>query len=125
MIKMTYTNIIATLFTRFPFLEQKYIEEGDYIFGLAHLSFSIVFVPYIKEVVESNDIEAIVQVCKFLEDMAICTDELVSELLVVSVLENILSERSLVAALKTHLKAKTKECLLSLEKAYGWDCEHT
>ena len=56
--------------------------------------------------------------------MAICTDELVSELMVVSVLENILSERSLVARLKKHLKTKTKECLLSLEKAYGWDSEH-
>ena len=121
---MTYTNIIATLFVRFPFLEQRYIDEGDYIFGLAHLCYAFVFVPYIREVIENNDVGAIAQVSGFLEEMIVCTDELVSELAVVSVLENILPERSLVATLKTHLQAKTKEWLLSLEKAYGWDNEH-
>lgn len=118
---MIFANIIETLFTRFPFLEQKYIEEGDYISGLAHPSFSIVFVPYIRQVVENNDIDAIIQVCEFLEDMAICTDELVIEILAVSVLENIVSERSLVEALKKHLKVKTMEMLSFLEKAYGWN----
>jgi len=118
---MMYTNIIETLFTRFPFLEQKYLEEGDYIFGLAHLCFPIVFVPYIEEIVKNNDIEAIICVCEFLEDMAVCADEMVSELLVVSVLENILSERSLVLVLKKYLKVNTMGWLLFLEKAYGWD----
>ena len=118
---MIYTTVIESLFKRFPFLEQKYLEEGDYIFGLAHLCFPIVFVPYIREAVEHNDIEAIVRVCDFLEDMATSEDDQVSELLVVSVLETILSERSLVATLRKYFKVKTNEWLLSLEKAYGWE----
>ena len=122
---MKYDNIIETLFKRFPFLEKKYLEEGDYIFGLAHLCFAFVFVPYIREVVENNNIRAIEQISEFLEDMENCTDELVRELMVVSILENILSERSLVSVLKKHLKTKTNEWLLHLEKTYGWDCEPT
>jgi len=118
---MTYINILTVLFSRFPFLERKYLEEGYYIFGIAHPSLSIVFVPYIREIVEKNDVGAIAQVSEFLEDMAICKDEKVSELMVVSVLENILSERELLKTLKTYLKPKTAEWLLCLEKEYGWD----
>ena len=121
---MIFTNMIDLLFKRFPFLEQKYLEEGDYIFGLQHPCYSFVFVPYIREVVENNDIGAIEQICDFFEEMAICADELVSELLVASVLENIVSERNIIATLKKHLKPKTMERLSILEKATGWDSEH-
>ncbi|MCL2679251.1 MAG: hypothetical protein FWF18_03055 [Dehalococcoidia bacterium] len=122
---MKYANLIETLFERFPFLEQKYIEEGDYIAGLAHLCYSFVFIPYIREIVENNDIENIIKVSEYLEDMAICEDEKVSELMVVSILENIVSERDLVKTLKAYLKPNTEEWLLNLEKAYGWDNENT
>jgi hypothetical protein len=119
--KMVYATIIEALFARFPFLEQRYLEEGSYIFGLAHLCYSFIFVPYIREVIENKDILVIECVCDFLEDMAICEDELVSELLVVSVLETILSERALIKELKKYLKTETMGWLLYLEKAYGWE----
>ena len=117
---MIYTNIIDTVLTRFPIVKQKYIDEGDHIWGLPYLCFSFVFVPYIREVVENNDIEEITQICDFLEEMALCEDGEVRNLLGVGVFEDILSERSLVAMLKKHLKSKTKEALLSFEKLCGW-----
>lgn len=120
---MTYTNIIEELFAKFPLLEQRYFDEGDYIWGLPYLCYALVFVPYIREVVEENDIEVITHICDFLEEMAISEDDQVSNLMAVGVLEDILSERSLVARLKKYLKAKTNDWLLSLEKAYGWDSE--
>ena len=120
MLKMTYTNILTTFFARFPLLEQKYLEEGDHIFGLPYLVFAFVFVPYIREMVEKNDVEAIIHVCDFLEEMAICEDDQVCNLMAVGVLEDILSERALVKTLKTYIKSKTEEWLLRLEKAYGW-----
>ena len=120
---MTFKNIIEILFVRFPFLEETYLEEGDYIFDLAHPSYSIVFIPYIRKIIVNDDIENIIKVCEFLEDMANCEDKMVVELLAVSVLENIISERALIKILKKYLKAKTMELLLYLETFYEWDNE--
>ena len=106
-------------------MEQRYLEEGDYIFGLPYLCYAFVFVPYIREVVENNDIENIIKVSEFLEDMANCEDKMVVELLAVSVFENIISERALIKILKKYLKAKTMELLLYLETFYEWDNENT
>lgn len=120
-IKMRYAEIIETLFKKFPFLEQRYLEEGEYILGLPHPIFSIVFVPYIRETVNNNDVWAIECVCEFFEEMANSIDEMVRELLMASVLENILPERTLIKTLKKHLKVMTMKLLLSMEKACGWD----
>jgi len=51
--------------------------------------------------------------------MATCEDELVINLLVVSVLEAILSERNLVKTLIAHLKTKTVGLLLFSENQTG------
>lgn len=118
---MTYNNIINSLFLQFPFLEKKYLDEGNYIKGLPHLCYSIVFVPFIRQTVFKNDKKMLITICNFMECMANSGDELVSELLAVSVLESIISERDLIKKLKQYMGLKTNQLLLILEEAYGWE----
>ena len=117
---MTYDNLINLLFEKFPNLKQDYINEGEYIEGLPHLCYPIVFVPYIKEIITNNDLDNLLKICEFLEEMSICTEERVREVLIASILESILSERRLVERLKSYLKERTAEFLMLLEKTYGW-----
>jgi hypothetical protein len=118
--KMRYDNLIRDLLTEFPVLESFYIEEGNYIEGLPHLCFEIVFVPFVKQVCTFDDGIEISKICSFMEQMSISEDEMVQEVLAVSVLESILSEREVVGILKRHLKTHTLELLDLLEKEYGW-----
>jgi len=119
--KMKFENTINELFVRFPMLKEAYEEEGDHIEGLSHLCYAFVFVPFIRQTVLANDEAMIRSICEFMENMALSDDEdeLVSELLVVSVLENILYERDVINLLKPHLGAETLKLLISIEKAYG------
>jgi len=112
--------MINELLLRFPILKSVYEDEGDYIKDIKHLSYSIVFVPYIRQVVLSNDENMIRSVCNFMECMANADDKLVSELLAVSVLESILCEREIISSLKPYLGIKTLKILSVMEKEYGW-----
>ena len=119
---MVYDNIINELFIQFPDLKNDYEKEGEYIEGLAHLCYSIVFVPFIRQVCYADDEEGIKSACNFMELMAESDneDERVSEVLVVSVLEAIISERELINQLKHYLGEKTLQLLSTMEKDYGW-----
>ena len=118
---MTYDNLIHDLLIKFPALESIYIEEGDYIEGLPHLCFEIVFVPYLKRSCLSDKDSEMSEINSFMEEMADSKDEMVQEVLAVSVLESILCEREIVVILKKHLKSHTFEMLRLLEKEYGWE----
>ena len=117
---MIYNELISKLFIHFPMLKKQYNDEGDYIEGLPHLCYEIVFVPFIRRSCLDNDQDKIHLICDFLEIMANSKDELVSELLAVSVLESILSEREVIHLLKRYLGIHTKKLLTILEKKYGW-----
>jgi len=119
---MKFDNMINELFVRFPMLRNEYESEGDYIKDLQHPCYAIVFVPFIRKVVFANDEDMIQSICNFMECMANSDDEdeLVSELLAVSVLESILSEREIISSLKPYFGAKTLKILSTMEKEYGW-----
>jgi hypothetical protein len=121
---MTYSNLIESLFENFP-LKKAYIDEGEYIAGLPHLVFSFVFVPFIKNVVVNDSVEEIKKICVFLEDMAVCDDKSVFDVLILSVLENLLYERRVVNILKPYLRQKSAQLLLEIEKTFGIDSEST
>lgn len=117
---MRYENIIDVLLSRFPEISRRYNEEKDYVEGLPHLVFEIVFVPYFREVIQSGDQNTKLQVVELLEEMISCADEKVQEIVVVSVLEPLLSERDFLQIIRNQLGLKTQESLRVLEKDFGW-----
>jgi hypothetical protein len=117
--KMEFDNVINELFIQFPRLKSAYEEEGDYIRNLPHLCFSIVFVPFVRQAVSANQ-SMVGQICDFMECMATSEDQKVSELLGVSVLESILSERELIGLLKPYFGSETSKLLSLMEKETGW-----
>ena len=118
--KIRYDNLINELFVRFPVLKKEYEKEGDYIEGLPHLSYSIVFVPFIRQSCLVGDEDKIRLICDFMEYMASSEDEKVQEVLGASVLESILSEREVIKFLKPYLKPYTQKLLAIMEKESGW-----
>jgi hypothetical protein len=119
-IKMIFENMISELFMRFPTLKAIYDKEGGYIENLQHPCFSIVFVPYIRNNIVENNIGVMQLICSFMELMALSEDKLVSELLAVSVLEPMLSEREMIEKLKIYSGKATLKLLSKMEKANGW-----
>ena len=101
-------------------LEAVYEEEGDYIKDLNHPSYSIVFVPFIKQAILGKNEATLRLISDFMERMASSDDELVPELLAVSVLESMINEREIINYLKPYLKAETLNILSVMEKATGW-----
>jgi len=119
---MRFEDTIEELFASFPALRSKYEDEGDYINGLSHLCYEIVFVPFIRQAVFDGNENLIASICDYFERMAGSDneDERVSELLAVSVLEPILSERELVRILKEHMGNLTLNLFTYMEKETGW-----
>jgi hypothetical protein len=117
---VTYSELINELFDRFPVLEKQYEKEGDYVAGLPHLCYEIIFVPFIRQACLNNEQEKLYLICEFLEQMANSEDDRISEVLVVSVLESVLSERDIIYCLKSYLGVHTMELLSVLEREYGW-----
>ena len=117
---MKFGNMIDELLLRFPILKNTYESEGDYIENLQHLCYSIVFVPFIEKTVLTNDENMMQLICGFMEDMANSKDEMVLELLAVSILEPMLSEREIISSLKSSFGVRTLEIVFVIEKEYGW-----
>lgn len=90
---MTYDGLIEELLNYFPLLWEKYKDEGDYIEGLSHLCYEIVFVPFIRQTCLDAEEDKMRLICDFMEQMAISEDGMVSEVLAVSVLESLLGEQ--------------------------------
>ena len=119
--KIKYDNLINELFVRFPMLKNEYEKEGDYIEGLPHLAYSIVFVPFIRQACLVGDEDKIRLICDIMEYMATSEDKKVQEVLAASVLESMLSEREVINSLKRYLRTYTLRLLSIMEKESGWD----
>jgi hypothetical protein len=117
---MTYDKLIDDLLLEFSLLKDTYIDEGDYIEGLPHLCFEIVFAPYVRQTCVTDNADEISKISSFMENMAISKDEKIQEVLAVSVLEPILADRKTIEVLKQYSKAHTLELLYMLEREYGW-----
>lgn len=83
---MRYENIInVLLLSRFTEVSRRYNEEKDYVEGLPHFVFEIVFVPYFREGMQSGNQNTKLPVIELLEEMISYADEKVQEIVVVSV----------------------------------------
>ena len=118
---MKYENTISELFFQFPILKDVYENEGDYIKDLPHLCYEIVFAPFIRQSVLKNDKCMTRAICNYMECMASSNDNQVTELLAVSVLESLVSERAVISLLSPYIGEKTSNILNIMEKEYGWD----
>ena len=93
---MTYDNLFEDFKEAIPegmkFYEKKMKEcDVDETDG-KHVIFAMVIVPYIFHVVQNKEEEIIKKVFCFLEEMAICEDIKVQEVLDFTILENIVDE---------------------------------
>lgn len=114
---MNYNNILELLLIEFPELEKEML-ENDYLHDLPHCFFDIIFVPYISNACKEKK-ELLSKVGDFLEQMAICSDIKVKELLNVSVLEPLVLERNVTPVLCKYLKKETIGELQYWEERYN------
>lgn len=120
--KLRFDDLIKTVLREFPELETKYETEKDYLEGLPNLFFENILVPYIKITVASeNKEDTLKKIFVLLENMLISEDEKVQEVVVVSVLEALISERTLIKKIQLYFGKNTSYCLKKLEKVYGWE----
>lgn len=118
---MEYCNIIDRLLTEFPELKYEYEENKDLVEDLPHLVYSIVFVPYICNICKDDvQEEKLKHISAFLEEMINYNKE-IQEVIVLSVLESLISDREIINNLKKFLGEKTLKELNLLELMYGWD----
>lgn len=115
---MDYDNLIACLLADVPLIKPLYDEEIKWLEeDLPHVIFNLVVTPFIiksiKGQVEPSNIYS------FLEKMAL-GDEKVQEVLVVSVLESLITEREIIDLAKSHMGDLTKKLCENTEKAYGF-----
>lgn len=118
---MNYDNVIGKLMLKFPDLKKQLKDpENDYLEGLPHCVFDIIVIPYIVEACENNNHEILNGMSDFLEEMALCEDEKVGEVLSVSFLEPVvLAERNrIVGMLESVLKEKTLKELEHWKEVY-------
>ncbi|MBG9944241.1 hypothetical protein ABE237_16190 [Brevibacillus formosus] len=116
---MEYGNIIRKLLTDVPQIRPYYEEEIEWLEeDLPHVIFGMVLTPYIiKSLEEHRNVETIFN---FLEEMALSVDEKVQELLVVSVLESLITERGIIEIAKSHMGERTRQLFKTAEQAYGF-----
>lgn len=104
---MNYENIIELFLLEFPNLKEQ-IETEDYLSDLPHCIFEIILIPYVKKICKKSEKKELMKLGIFLEEMAMCEDVKVKELLNVSFLEPIvLDDKEVLAVLQSHLGEKT------------------
>lgn len=116
---LIYTDIISQLEKRIPAIKNRIDKEGDYIEGLPHLVFSIVFRKYLIECFQHGKTKEFLQCVDFMEEMLVGDSE-VNELLVVSVIEDMLSERFVLSKIKSICSLGLKIQIENSERYYGW-----
>lgn len=93
---MTYDNLFENFKEKIPegmkFYEKKMKECSVDETDGKHVIFAMVIVPYIFHVVQNKEEEIIKKVFCFLEEMAICEDAEVENVLYVTILEDIVNE---------------------------------
>ena len=113
-------DILNILCAKIPNISREIKKEGDYINGLPHMVFSIVFVRYlIKAHKNICDRGEFINCVNFMDYMA-KEDNEIKELLTVSVIEEMLSERNIINDIKSMCSSELKNEIESSEKFYGW-----
>lgn len=115
---MEYENLIERLLADVPQIRPQYEEEIEWLEeDLPHVIFGMVVTPFIiRSIKEQKEMS---NLYSFLEEMALA-DEKVQEVLVVSVLESLITERDIIEIAKSHMGEVTKEMCETTEKAYGY-----
>lgn len=120
---MKYDELYKTFKEEIPegysFLELKekeyLIDETDGI----HMAFGMVIVPYILHIVQNNKMLEINKVFSFLENMAICEDVKIKEVLDFTVLEQLADEgHDTLEQCKQHMKKNTLKHCEEIEKYF-------
>jgi hypothetical protein len=115
---LEYDNLIVWLLADVPQLrplyevEIKWLEED-----LPHVIFSMVVTLFIIKSIKEH--EELRNIYSFLEKMAL-GDEKVQEVLVVSVLEPMITERDIIGIAKSHMGELTNKLCEKTEIAYGF-----
>ncbi len=115
---MDYDNLIEKLLIAVPQIRPYYEEEIEWLEeDLPHVIFGMVVTPFIiKSTEEQTEID---NLYTFLEEMAL-SNEKVQEVLVVSVLESLITERHIINKVKLSMGKITKELCETTEKVYGF-----
>lgn len=116
---MNYSNILAQLLLKFPELK-KDMDDNDYLHDLPHCFFDIILVRFIISACKNGDKNILVRAGEFFEQMALCDDENVKELLNVSLLEPmVLEEENVLPILKKYFSQNTLKALEYWQKRYN------
>ena len=112
----TFKEEISEGYSFFEIKEKEnLIDETD---GM-HVVFGMVIVPYILYIVQNNKILEINKVFSFLENMAICEDVKIKEVLDFTVLEQLVDERQdVLGQCKQYMKKNTLEHCEEMEKYF-------
>lgn len=95
--------------------KENLIDETDGI----HIVFGMVIVPYILNIVQNNKMLEINKVFLFLENMAICEDIKIKEVLDFTVLEQLVDEgQDILEQCKQYMKKNTLKHCEEVEKYY-------
>lgn len=112
----TFKEEISEGYSFFEIKEKEnLIDETD---GM-HVVFGMVIVPYILYIVQNNKTLEINKVFSFLENMAICEDVKIKEVLDFTVLEQLVDERQdVLGQCKQYMKKNTLEHCEEVEKYF-------
>ncbi|WP_044478300.1 DUF7674 family protein [Paenibacillus antibioticophila] len=118
---MDYNNVVQKMLKVIPEvtpLYEKELEWWDEI--LPHIVFGDVVNPYIIRLLrEGNDEQIAKNVFNFLEQMAICSDEKVHEILAVTVLEQLGDDPTILEEARRYMGNETKKISDEVEKGWG------
>ena len=112
----TFKEEISEGYSFFEIKEKEnLIDETD---GM-HVVFGMVIVPYILYIIQNNKMLEINKVFSFLENMAICEDIKIKEVLDFTVLEQLVDERQdVLGQCKQYMKKNTLEHCEEVEKYF-------
>ena len=112
----TFKEEISEGYSFFEIKEKEnLIDETD---GM-HVVFGMVIVPYILYIVQNNKMFEINKIFSFLENMAICEDVKIKEVLDFTVLEQLVDERQdVLGQCKQYMKKNTLEHCEEVEKYF-------
>ncbi|WP_289356240.1 hypothetical protein [Paenibacillus sp. S-12] len=115
---MEYENLIERLLKAVPQIRPYYEEEIEWLEeDLPHVIFGMVVTPFlIKSIKEEKEITNLYD---FFEEMAL-SEEKVQEVLVVSVIESLITEREIIETAKSNMGESTRIICETVEKAYGF-----
>ncbi|OKP73898.1 hypothetical protein A3842_21395 [Paenibacillus sp. P3E] len=115
---MEYENLIERLLADVPQIRPHYEEEIEWLEeDLPHVIFGMVVTPFIIKSIETQ--KEVSNLYSFLEEMAVADDK-VQEVLVVSVLESLITDRDIIDTAKSHMGKLTKTLCETTETEYGY-----